>query len=227
MTYTALLIFAGLQTIPKNLYKRRRSTAPPRCRCSARWVADANAPLVLVVTVIGSFRVFDTVQVATGGGGQPGGPVNASQVIYLYIYENMFRFNDTGYAAAIAVILFVILMLTTAIQLRLLNAGNRTSPQPQLAMAGRSNNTPRARMGKGVAWALIALLIIVRCFPSTGPRTSLATNRRSSPATRAPAASFTWVNFKRILGLASEEIRLASGRRTPRRSTISWHCATR
>jgi multiple sugar transport system permease protein len=80
--------------------------------------------LVLVVTVIGSFQVFDTVQVATGGfGGQPGGPVNSSRVIYLYIYENMFRFNDTGYAAAIAVVLFVILMLTTAIQLRLLNAG--------------------------------------------------------------------------------------------------------
>ncbi len=127
MGYTALLIFAGLQTIPKTLYEAAALDGATEMQMLRKITIPLMRPvlaLVLVVTVIGSFQVFDTVQVATGGfGGQPGGPVNSSRVIYLYIYENMFRFNDTGYAAAIAVVLFVILMLTTAVQLRLLRAG--------------------------------------------------------------------------------------------------------
>ena len=79
--------------------------------------------LVLVITIIGSFQVFDTVQVATGGfGGRPGGPINASRVIYLWIFENAFTFNKLGYAAAMSVALVLILLVVTAVQLRLLRA---------------------------------------------------------------------------------------------------------
>ena len=81
--------------------------------------------LVLVVTVIGSFQVFDTVQIATAGigGGSPAGPGNASRVLYMYIFQQAFEFNDLGYASALAVALIVLLVIVAAFQLRLLRAG--------------------------------------------------------------------------------------------------------
>jgi multiple sugar transport system permease protein len=80
--------------------------------------------LVLVVTIVGSFQVFDTVAVATGGfGGTPGGPANASRVMYLYIFQQAFEFNALGYAAALSVALIVLLAAVAAIQMRLLRAG--------------------------------------------------------------------------------------------------------
>jgi len=126
MGYTALLIFAGLQTIPKNLYEAAALDGATELQMLRRITIPLMRPvlaLVMVITVIGSFQVFDTVQVATGGfGGRPGGPVNASRVIYLYIYENAFRFFDAGYASALAVALLAVLMVVTAFQLRILRA---------------------------------------------------------------------------------------------------------
>ena len=82
-------------------------------------------------------------------------------------------------------------------------------------MAGRSNTTPRARMGKATAWALIVLLLIATLFPFYWTmRTALSTNPAlfSGDQGLLPP-EFTGVNFKRILGLASEEeIQAASGR---------------
>ena len=54
--------------------------------------------LVLVVTVIGSFQVFDTVAVTTKGG-----PANASRVLQYYIFQQAFEFNALGYASALSV----------------------------------------------------------------------------------------------------------------------------
>lgn len=127
MGYTALLLFAGLQTIPSNLYEAAALDGATELQMMRRITIPLLRPvlaLVLVVTMVGSFQVFDTVAVATGGfGGRAGGPVNASRVIYLYIYQNAFNFNELGYAAAIATVLFVILMGVTLLQLRLLRAG--------------------------------------------------------------------------------------------------------
>ncbi len=127
MGYTALLIFAGLQTIPRSLYE----AAAVDGASERQMFRDITIPLlrpilalVLVITIVGSLQVFDTVFVATGGfGGQPGGPANASRVIYLYIYQNAFDFNQLGYAAAISVLLVAILLTVTFLQLKLLRAG--------------------------------------------------------------------------------------------------------
>lgn len=127
MGYTALLIFAGLQTIPRSLYE----AAAVDGATERQMFRDITIPLlrpilalVLVITIVGSLQVFDTVFVATGGfNGQPGGPVNASRVIYLYIYQNAFDFNQLGYAATISVLLVAILLTVTFLQLKLLRAG--------------------------------------------------------------------------------------------------------
>ena len=76
--------------------------------------------LVLIVTVIGSFQIFDTVAVTTKGG-----PGNASRVIQLYIYDQAFGRSDFGYASAISVVLFVILVVVAFLQIRFLR-GNES-----------------------------------------------------------------------------------------------------
>jgi multiple sugar transport system permease protein len=74
--------------------------------------------LVLVLSMIGSFQVFDTVAVTTKGG-----PVNATRVVYYYIFEKAFNHYAFGYAAAMGVVLIAVLAVVTLIQLRLMRAG--------------------------------------------------------------------------------------------------------
>ena len=73
--------------------------------------------LVVIVSLIGSFQVFDLVQVGYGNK-----PIPEVRVIYYYIYQQAFNFMKMGYASAIALVLAVILAVLTLIQLRLLRA---------------------------------------------------------------------------------------------------------
>jgi multiple sugar transport system permease protein len=68
--------------------------------------------------VTGSFQIFDTVAVTTAGG-----PVNATRVIYYYIYELAFGRFEFGYASAISVVLFLVLASVAFAQIKLLRAG--------------------------------------------------------------------------------------------------------
>jgi multiple sugar transport system permease protein len=127
MGYTALLLYAGLMMIPKSYYEAAALDGAGEWRMFRTVTLPLLRPvlaLVLVVTVVGSFQVFDTVAVATGGfGGTPGGPANASRVLYLYIFQQAFEFYNLGYAAALSVALIVLLAAVAAVQLRLLRAG--------------------------------------------------------------------------------------------------------
>ncbi|XAS66841.1 sugar ABC transporter permease [Micrococcaceae bacterium Sec5.7] len=123
MGYTALLIFAGLQAIPNHVYEVASLDGASPARTFWSITMPLLRPvlvLVLVVTVIGSFQVFDTVAVTTGGG-----PINASRVIQMYIYQKAFTESDFGYASALSVILFVILALVAFIQMKFLK-GNES-----------------------------------------------------------------------------------------------------
>jgi multiple sugar transport system permease protein len=127
MGYTALLLFGGLVMIPRNYYEAASLDGASEWHMFRTITLPLLRPvlaLVLVVTLIGSFQVFDTVQIATGGfGGAPGGPANASRVLYMYIFQQSFEFNELGYAAALSMALIVLLVAVAAIQLRLLRAG--------------------------------------------------------------------------------------------------------
>ena len=68
----------------------------------------------LVISCIVSFQVFEQVFVMTNGG-----PAYATTVLGLFIYLNAFRYNNMGYAAAAAYILFAIIMVITLAQFRL------------------------------------------------------------------------------------------------------------
>ena len=118
--YTALLIFAGLQTIPKDVYEAGAIDGATETRMFWSITIPLLRPVlvfVLVTTIIGSFQIFDTIAITTQGG-----PVNATRVIYWYIYDQAFNRFNMGYATTVAVALFVILIVVTIIQLRYLRA---------------------------------------------------------------------------------------------------------
>lgn len=122
MGYTALLIFAGLQAIPRTIYEAAEIDGAGEHAVFWRITMPLLRPvlaLVLVLTVIGSFQIFDTVAVTTRGG-----PVDSTRVIYYYIYEQAFQQFNFGYAAALCVVLLVILAGVTVAQLALLRAGD-------------------------------------------------------------------------------------------------------
>ncbi|MFY9712349.1 MAG: sugar ABC transporter permease [Microbacterium sp.] len=118
--YTALLVFAGLQTIPKELYEAGALDGTSEGRMFWSITLPLLRPvmaLVLVITVVGSFQIFDTVAVTTAGG-----PVNATRVIYYYIYQQAFERFDLGYASALSVFLLVALAAIAYAQLKLLRS---------------------------------------------------------------------------------------------------------
>jgi len=120
MGYTALLVFAGLQTIPSYVYEAAEVDGAGELKTFWRITLPLLRPvlaMVLVVTMIGSFQIFDTIAVTTKGG-----PINATRVLYYYIYERAFTRFDFGYASAMALVLFAILAIVSLVQLRLLRA---------------------------------------------------------------------------------------------------------
>ncbi len=68
----------------------------------------------MIVSIVGAFKAFDIVAVMTGGG-----PLNSTNVYVFYLYQNAFRWFKTGYASALAVVLFVIILVITIFQMRL------------------------------------------------------------------------------------------------------------
>lgn len=122
MGYTALLVFAGLQMIPNYVYEAASIDGSSEWRSFWQITMPLLRPiiaLVLVVTVTGSFQVFDTVAVTTRGG-----PINATRVLQYYIYQVGFGQNDFGYASAMSVVLLVILAAVALFQMRLMRAND-------------------------------------------------------------------------------------------------------
>lgn len=118
--FTALLFYAGLQAIPRDLYEAARLDGAREWQMFRRITLPLLRPVmvfVLVTSVIGSFQVFDAILVTTAGG-----PAGATKVVLLYIYENAFKFSRMGYASAMSMALFVLLITITMLQMRLLRA---------------------------------------------------------------------------------------------------------
>jgi ABC-type sugar transport system permease subunit len=120
MGYNAVLIFAGLQTIPATIYEAGRIDGASEVQMFRRLTIPLLRPIlvmVVILTVISSFQIFDIVAVTTQGG-----PENASNVLQMYIYNKAFRQFDFGYAATMSLALFVLLVAITFTQLRMARA---------------------------------------------------------------------------------------------------------
>jgi multiple sugar transport system permease protein len=120
MGYTALLIFAGLQTIPDTIYEAAAIDGAGEWKIFWKITLPLLRPvltLVLMITIIGSWQIFDTVAVTTKGG-----PINATRVMQYYIYDQAFDRYNFGYASAISVVLFLILAGVALVQMKLMRA---------------------------------------------------------------------------------------------------------
>jgi len=114
--YISLFFLAGLQHIPTSVYEAAKLDGASRSRTLWSITMPLLRPTMFFVTVtsvIASFQVFDTVYAMTGGG-----PGYRTDVIAARIYNEAFINLRLGRAAAMAVVLFVVLLAVTFIQQR-------------------------------------------------------------------------------------------------------------
>jgi multiple sugar transport system permease protein len=115
--YNMLIYLAGLQGIPDVYYEAAEIDGAggwAKFRHITLPLLTPTTFMLLILSLIGAFQVFEYTYVMTGGG-----PVYATLTIVLHIYNNAFRSFQMGYASALAYVLFAILLVLTLIQLRL------------------------------------------------------------------------------------------------------------
>lgn len=109
-----IIFLAALQSIPREYDEAARVDGANVLQRFWRITVPLLSPTILLVTVltiIGSLKIFDHIVLMTNGG-----PSNATTVLVYYIYFQAFRVFSTGYASALAVMLFVLALLATVIQ---------------------------------------------------------------------------------------------------------------
>jgi len=114
-----VLFLAGLQNIRTDIYDAAAIDGAKGLKRLWYITLPMLSPttfFVLIISIIGSFQVFELVFVMTSAG-----PANATNTLVYYIYQNGFMFYQMGYASAAAMILFVIVLIMTLIQYALQN----------------------------------------------------------------------------------------------------------
>lgn len=115
--YNMLIFIAGLQNIPAELYEAAYLDGAGPWRRFWNVTLPMLAPTFLfvgVITMIGYFQLFAEPYVMTGGG-----PLRATTSLVLLMYEEGFRWWRMGVAAAVAFVLFIIILIWTLLQFRL------------------------------------------------------------------------------------------------------------
>jgi len=112
-----VLYSAALGGVPETYYEAARLDGAS----SLQQFVHVSVPMIrpttlylLVTSTIGTFQVFVYVRLLTGGG-----PGNATQTLAYYLYERAFVYGDFGLASAVGVVLFAVVLLIAAAQLRL------------------------------------------------------------------------------------------------------------
>ena len=116
-SFAALLILAGLQTIPDELYEAARVDGANPWAQFWRITLPLLKPALLVAILfrtMDAFRVFDLVFVMTQGG-----PGNRTSVLQFFGYKRMFTEGDLGYGAAVSVVVFLIIFVISMFYVRM------------------------------------------------------------------------------------------------------------
>jgi multiple sugar transport system permease protein len=114
--YNMLIFIAGLQSIPGELYEAAELDGAGPVRRFRHVTVPMLGPTLLfvaVITLIGYFQLFAEPYVMTQGG-----PLRSTTSVVLLMYEEGFRWWRMGYAAALAFVLFIVMLLWTFIQAR-------------------------------------------------------------------------------------------------------------
>lgn len=118
--FDMVLFLAGLQTIPLELYEAARIDGANRWQRFLHVTLPLLSPttfLVIVLAVINGFQIFDQVYVMTLRI-VPGGVGGSATTLSYYLYRRAFTFSEYGYASAIALVLFLMILVVTLFQLR-------------------------------------------------------------------------------------------------------------
>jgi len=120
-----ILCYAGLKTISTDVYEAARMDGASAAQTLRRVTIPLMMPILtttLVLVVVETFNTFDMVLSLTGGG-----PGDATEVLALSVYDQIFRQLNVGRGAAIAVVLMLINLVMIAIYLRLIERQERTA----------------------------------------------------------------------------------------------------
>ncbi|WP_319559595.1 sugar ABC transporter permease [Marispirochaeta sp.] len=115
--YYMVIFLAGLQGIPSTYYEAARIDGANGFHEFIHITVPLVSPttfFVMVISIIGSFQIFDLTTVLTQGG-----PANATNTLVMYIYQAGFKFFRMGYASSIAYVLFAVVLIFTLLQNRL------------------------------------------------------------------------------------------------------------
>lgn len=110
----AVIFLAALRNIPKEAVEAARLDGAGEWQLYRRVILPLLAPttlVIVIITLIGSFQVFDYILLMTNGG-----PSHATTVLAFAVYQQGFELMRTGYASALAVVLFVITLALVAVQ---------------------------------------------------------------------------------------------------------------
>jgi len=123
MGFYMVILLAGLQSIPADIYEAAKMDRASPWRVFTRITLPLLKPVLLVVFILGvirSVQTFDEIYVLTGGG-----PGTATKMIVHYIYETGFAVmpRNYGLAAAASLMLGLVLFLFTGLQMKLSKGG--------------------------------------------------------------------------------------------------------
>ena len=118
MGYNLVIFIAALQGIPQAVKDAAKIDGANWGQMLTKIIIPLLMPTILltaVLTMISAFQVFDIVQVMTEGG-----PDDQTQVLLLNIYNYAFRYQKMGWAAAVSIVMFLMILSISIVQTRLL-----------------------------------------------------------------------------------------------------------
>ncbi len=112
--YNMVIFLAGLTAINSSLYEAAKIDGAGAFRTFKNITVPQLSPtifFVMIITTISSFQVFDLIYLMTRGG-----PLDSTNVLVYWLYQNAFEYFNIGQASAIAYVLFVIIFVLTILQ---------------------------------------------------------------------------------------------------------------
>ena len=121
--FVAILLIAGLQVIPQELYQAARIDGAGGWAIFRRITLPLLKPVILIVLIfrtLDAFRVFDAVYVLTGGG-----PANTTETLSIYAYKVLFQTLQFGYGSTLSVVVFLCTGIISIFYIRILSRGEK------------------------------------------------------------------------------------------------------
>src|SRR5215469_15398775 len=124
MGYYMIIFLSGLQDIPREYYEAAKIDGANSWKMFTQITLPLLRPtsffvlLVSTVSAVSGSQAFDLIYVMTNGG-----PANSTALVAFYIYQQAFKFNNYGYAAAMASVVVVVLMALTVLLFALTRGG--------------------------------------------------------------------------------------------------------